>query len=376
MQDRIKTLQEVSEDIGETLGEMKRFDAAHGFYDASFRMGKDFERVDTKIRKILSFKGTKQPISFGFFKSKKGYTSKYKNTKNYANHYAEYIAYIVLKQLGKKACKVDLGESVIKHPHTHQDITVQGILSHSQLAQEESFIPISSIINRYKAKLRSIDNENAGNSNYKPLIPKGKTNSDKNYTNVEVVLKSLELYYKENGFDNRIPEMRKQFFDMCMFDIVFANRDRHDDNFGVRVNQGNGEISFYHLFDNEQILGLQEEQSMVQTYLNNEKEYGKFKERELTSCIGIPGATQKIKPMELLEYLLENYYDETMDSLKDIGRYKLENLEEVLNICPGLSEDHKEFAKKIFAEREKEISTVVSKYEKKRNDSSKDEIVF
>ena len=106
---------------------------------------------------------------------------------------------------------------------------------------------------------------------------------------------------------------------MCIFDIKFANRDRHDENFGVKVDQLTKEISYYHLFDNEQILGMQEEQERVKILLNNPKEYQKFKEEELTSCIGIPKHTQKIDAMKLLNYMLENYYEETMDSIRDIG---------------------------------------------------------
>ena len=375
MDKKILSLKEVSEDIGETLGEVKQFDVNHGYYNASFRGTKEFERVDTKIRKTLSFKGRKQPISFGFFKSKKGYTSRYKNSKDYANHYGEYIAYIVLKQLGKKACKVDLGQIVIKHPHTHQDIVIDGILSHSQLSQEESFIPIASIISRYKTKLKNIDNENSQTEGYMPLIPKGKTNSEKNYTNIEVVLKSLELYYKENGQEEKLPMARKQFFDMCIFDIKFANRDRHDENFGEKVNQSTGDIQFYHLFDNEQILGMQEERETVGKLINDEEEYKRFKGKELTSCIGIPGTTQKIEPMELLNYLLKNYYDETMDSISDIGRYKIEDLEEVMDICPGLSDEHKKFAKKIFLEREKEIEKVITEHNKNKETNDEPSLV-
>ena len=43
--------------------------------------------------------------------------------------------------------------------------------------------------------------------------------------------------------------------------------------------------------------------------------------------------------------MLENYYDETIESIEDIGRYKLSDLEEILDIFPNLSEEHKSLAK-------------------------------
>lgn len=356
MEDKVKSLEEVSKEINETLGEFKQFSSQNKYYMVGYR-GKGINLENQKINTDLNFPGTNQPISFGHFKSKQGYNSKYKNNKEHANHYGEYLAYIILKQLGKKACKVDLGTMIMKHPYTQKDILVEGCLSHFQLTPQEIFKPISVSV---------VDFKNAHPKKYRELTERGRTNSERNYTNVEIILETINDLLEKSGQKEKIPEIRKKFFDMCMFDIKFANRDRHDENFGLRINQDTDEIDFYHLFDNEQILGFQEDKANIQKYLSNSKEYQKFKDRELTSCIGIPFKTQKIKHTELLTYLLENYYDETMDSLKDIGRYKLENLEELMNICPGLSDEHKELAKKIFIEREKEINETVQKFEKER----------
>lgn len=364
MQKEIKSLQEVSEEINETLGAKKEFNKKNKYYFTNKRGEKDVKLIDTKLSAELSFIGRNQPVSYGHFKSEKGYNSKYKkNTKKYANHYGEYLAYIVLKQLGKKACKVDLGNLTISHPYSQKETIIEGCLSHFQLSREESFKPISIILENYKSSYPK---------QYRELTERGKTNSNKNYTNVELILQSLEEMYKTNGQTENIPEMRKSFFDMCIFDIKFANRDRHDDNFGVKVNQDTDQIVYYHLFDNEQFLGMQEDISSIRKYLTDEKQYQKFKEDELTSCIGIPGKTQKVKPMELLTYLLEKYPKETMNSLEDIGRYKISDLEKVMEICPDLSEEHKAFAKKIFLEKEKEIEDVINKFKAKKSKTTEE----
>lgn len=359
---KVKTLEEVRDEINETLGVSKKFNAKSGFFSARPRGFKETLLIDSKVHKEMSFKGTNQPISYGHFKSKKGYNSKYKNSKEFANHYGEYIAYIILKQLGKKACKVDLGEIDIQNPYTSKTINIEGTLSHYQLTQKESFIPIKEIIETYRA---------THPKKYKELTQRGKTNSDNNLTNIEIVLKTLEEFYTRNGQASKIPEMRKKFFDMCIWDLKFANRDRHDENFGVKVHQVTGEINFYHLFDNEQILGMQEDKNDIIKYLSNEKEYEKFKNRELTSCIGIPGETQKVTPQKLLLYLLENYYEETLDSLEDIGRYKFSHLEEVLEICPALSKEHKQLAKRIFKEREIEVADTIKEFNQNKLAHSK-----
>ncbi len=363
MVEKIKSLEEVSERINETLGVPKEFSPKNKFYVAGYR-GRGITLENQKISADLSFPGTKQPLSFGHFKSKQGYNKRYENSKNYANHYGEYIAYIILKQLEKSACKVDLGTLVIKHPYSGKEIPVDGILSHFQLSQEEVFLPISTYIQDYK-KTHS--------EKYKDLTERGRTSSDKNYTNVEVILETINSLFKKRGRAADIPKIRKQFFDMCIFDVMFANRDRHDENFGLKANQTTGEVSFYPLFDNEQILGMQEERKNVVKYLTNPKEYEKFKKSYLTTCIGIPGKTQHISAKELLTYLLEHYYDETMDSIQDIGRYQLSDLEKVMDVCEGLSPEHKEFAKKIFLERQKEISEVVQQFKEKHKNGDLDE---
>ncbi len=359
--EKLKTLKEVCEEMHEEeLGTFKEFTVENHYFPVSLRDQGHKDPVqlhEGKIRATLSFRGTNQPISFGYFKSIKGYNSKYKNNKEYADHYGEYIACIILKQLGKKSCKVDLGTLHVKNRYNNKIVLVDGILSHFQLSQEEIFRPIGGVVEAYGM---------VSPKKYKELVERGKTYSTSNYTNIELILASIEDLLTRENQSEKIPEIRKNFFDMCIFDLKFANRDRHDDNFGLRVNQATNEIDFYPLYDNEQILGFQENRPAAARYLESDVDYKIFKERELTSYIGIPKKTVRVTSKELLEYLLDHYYEETMDSIADIGRYKLKDLDEVMELCPGLSDEHKQLARKIFLEREKEISDTVKAHEEKR----------
>ena len=353
----VKTLKEVRKEIQEQLGVQKKLNPKNGYY--FYANGKrEYGMHDTKVESTMCHKDD-HGLILAHFKSKKGYNSKLKNNKNFANHYAEYIAYLILKQLGKKVCKEELGEIKIKNKYSNKVINIEGVLSQYEVTVTESFIPLMTIVESYKE---------AYPKKYKEMITRGKTDSEDNYVNIEIILKTLEEYYKKNRQSDKIPQMRKEFFDMCMFDMIFANRDRSDDNFGVKVNQVTNEINFYPLFDNEQILGMQEEKADIVRYLSSEKEYQKFKKENLTSCIGIPGNPKKIEPTTLLKYLLEHYYEETIDSLNDIGRYTYQDLEEVLEVCPGLSEEHKAFAKKIYLERQQEINNTIKDFEQRKNE--------
>lgn len=352
----VKTLKQIRNELQEQLGVQKKFNPPNGYYFRTIR-GREISIEASKVHATIGFKRNKAVLSLGHFKSKKGYNSKLKNHKEYANHYAEYIGYLILKQLGKEACEVELGEIEVKNKYSNKIINVEGVLSHYQISQEENFRTLKEIVESYK---------NEYPKKYREMTQRGNTDSERNYVNVEIILKTLEELYIRNGQASGIPQMRKKFFDMCMYDLIFANRDRHDENFGLKVNQLTNEIDFYPLFDNEQILGMQENKEDVIKYLKNETEYKRFKQENLTSFIGVPEEVQTTKPTRLLEYLLENYYEETKDSLEDIGRYQISDLEEVLEVCSGLSNEHKEFAKKIFLERQQEIADTVNKVEQKR----------
>lgn len=361
----ILSLEEVAKKINERpedIGKFKRLTRDNGYYISNFRHGRGFVLEDSKIKLKLTFKGTNQPNSFGHFKSKKGYNAKYRCTREFGNHIGEYISSIILKQLGKKACKVDLGYTTITNPYSGKEIEIEGCLSHSQLREHEMMIPACVVIEDFKSLYPK---------KYRTLTERGRTDSEKNYTNVDIILAAFQNKYKKSGQATSIPKMRKAFFDMCAYDIMFANRDRHDENFGLRVNQETGELSFYHLFDDEQILGMQECVTDVERYIKSDKEYQRFKEEQLTSCIGIPGQTQQIKSIELLKYLLQKYPKEILESIEDIDRYKESDLDELFGRVEKMSEAHKALAKKIFRDRRKEVREVVSEFQNTQRNTKK-----
>lgn len=365
MTKKILSLDEVSQRINERIGKFKLLSPETGYYIDSQRGKNFFWLEENKIRMNMAFEGTHQPTSFGYFKSKKGYNSKYKNNKQFANHYGEYISSIILKQLGKKACKVDLGVVNVTNPYSGKTLEVEGILSHYQLDRTEMMIPANVIIERFKG---------SNPKKYKELIGGGNSASENHYTNIEILLTAFEDTFRKSSMPEKVPEIRKYIFDMCAFDIKFGNRDRHDENLGLKFNQQTNKFDMYHLFDNEQILGMQENKSDIIGYLGDPKKFEKFKEKELTSCIGIPGAPQKIDPMELLKYLLQKYPEEMRSSLADIGRYTHSDLIEVMNSCEGLSEEHKAFASKIFLDREKSIQKLLEELDKSKFSKDDDEL--
>ena len=58
--------------------------------------------------------------------------------------------------------------------------------------------------------------------------------------------------------------------------------------------------------------------------------------------------------------LLEKYPKEIIASLNDISRYQFSDLEDLLDRIENLSESHKNFAKKIYLDRQKEVWDIVA----------------
>ena len=248
---------------------------------------------------------------------------------------------------------------------------LKGVLSHHQTAINENVKLLSTECCDFRNTLKRKDEEQ-----YRRFFPKGNSQSEKNYANIEVILNSALEDLIENGQEEKFPDIRKSIISTCIFDMKFANRDRNDDNLGFKINQDNNDISFYHLFDNEQILGFQEDIIDVKRYLKNPKAYEKFKEEKLTSYIGVPDSHCRVNFKVLLQYLLDNYYEETMEAIDDIGQYKLSHLQELMERCKGLSDEHKEFAKKVFLDREREMNDFIAEYNKRLKEQSEEKFSY
>lgn len=331
---KIKTLKEVGIEIGQVVG--KFINLPEGNSKQNIRLFENKIRIE---------------LENAYFKSVRGYNTRYKLKKDSANHYGEYIAYIILKQLEKGVCRSELAKADIKHPYTDKNILVEGVLSHFDLEEDEVFLPATVFEEEY---IRS------------ELSPNEYSHSNSKFTNVELLLKSFEYKLKKEGQENKIPKIRKAFFDMCAFDMIFANRDRDAEDFGFRINEKTGEIDFYPLFDNEQILGMQETEEEVSKHLSSDDAFKLFKTKVLTSYMGIPSQPILVPFATLLEYLLENYENEILSSIADISRYTVSDLQEIMNMCDGLSEGHKTLAIKIYTERLKDINKIIENFKQRK----------
>lgn len=359
----IRTLAEVAKSLGvKKLGIPIDFITTNGYYDMTFRGPKNYTLNDGKIGKNVSLREKDGSVSYAYFKSIATFSSRFKLTRRHGNNYGEYLASIILNQLDMPFCRVDIGTFPFKHPYKQDAIIpLEGSLSHYQLEQNENFVPLSVIAQIFRSSKKKQFSSLLGKSKQNPVS----SLSSGHFTNIDIILAAMDSFLTRGNQPNKIPFIRAYIFRMIMFDLKFVNRDRHDENFGLKVNQDTGEIDFYGLFDNEQILGFQLSEAMAKEVAENDKKFNEYKKKEFTSYIGLPDKPVKVSSEALFKYMLEHYPEETIDAYNYVSRYKFEDLQEAVEEClPNISEGHKALAYRLFQDREKEMAQVLEEYYK------------
>lgn len=171
--------------------------------------------------------------------------------------------------------------------------------------------------------------------------------------------------------NEKIDQNRKRIFEMILFDCLFGNNDRHDENWSM-VSLGNGEgCMVYPLYDNERILAMCENIEYVKT-IQNEEDIKKYSDECFSRMVpkGYWGKSGKngAPYLETIRYLLDEYKDEVMPILKRmLNEFTIDDLQEILDNCDdGLDEYHKKVAKGFFIIRQKEIRDLILEIENER----------
>ena len=76
--------------------------------------------------------------------------------------------------------------------------------------------------------------------------------------------------------------MLQNFFEMCIFDILIANQDRHCENWGILKEIKKGEFEFAPLYDNGSSLGCYLTEARIQNCLGDERAFNGFNNRAYT----------------------------------------------------------------------------------------------
>lgn len=274
------------------------------------------------------------------------------------NHYGEFMGYIAAKCVNVPACRVDLAylskyyENIHKARHHGTPEEKNGCISYSEKKLDDELEHGTAVIEFFKYQ---------NPDEYERITANDTRNVDKN-NNLEICLAAIEYRirrfyddrekFSEQFVESKIKENKELAIQMMVYDCMFGNNDRHDENWAMIKDRQGTNISLYKLYDNERVFGLYENQNFIEHALNTNK-VEEASEAQLFSRMYVPGETKRYSSYkEVLTYLMKNYEIETKKALSSYFEKDTENiLQNYLKACTGLPECYIEFQRQMYKAR-------------------------
>lgn len=170
------------------------------------------------------------------------------------------------------------------------------------------------------------------------------------YYSLEVILKSLEEYNLNN-----------EFLKVIIFDYLIGNTDRHQNNWAIL--KRDEKIKLSPLYDNGSSLCCYVSEEQVTGYLS--KDFQKFRSLVDTKSRSRIRINKKVKKepthLEVLRYIREKYYEETLGSVEFIISNITESkIKQILvdNVDDLISENRKNLIVRFILEKVKDMKRI------------------
>ena len=138
---------------------------------------------------------------------------------------------------------------------------------------------------------------------------------------------------------------------MIIYDCLYGNNDRHDENWAMVKNMDGTDISLYPLYDNERVLGLYENIRTVESSLEKNS-VEEDSEKTLFSRMTVPGQNAiSSSYKDVLNHIISNYSEvgELIEThLKGNPPMKVRMY---LDSCENLPKSYVEYGMKMYESR-------------------------
>ena len=252
--------------------------------------------------------------------------------------FGEVIGSIIAKATIENGCDAEL----VRKPRHFNGIMDNGVASYYYFAEGDKSITSFHVMHQY------YQNENR----QMRALPR-----------MNDVIKALRLFlYQNHRPEVEQQRIKQQYIDMVLLDCRLGNHDRVLENWMVYEDGQTHEIQIYPMFDNESVLGF------------DRPTVGATPERIIEYCENLrmshiaPSAeTRECSRMEdIIKYLWINYPEETQIALRKINRFSLEDLSQLLDEFPDLSEERKVVVKQMFITRGLLLERYIKEAEKEQ----------
>lgn len=274
------------------------------------------------------------------------------------NHYGEFIGYVAATCVDVPVCKVELAhlskyyENIHKARHHGTPESKDGCISFAEKSLDQELEHGTSVIDFFRYQ---------NPEEFERITKNDSRNTDRN-DNLEVCLAAIEYRIRRfladhkdcpaHYIDKKVRENRALAIQMIVYDCMYGNNDRHDENWAMIKDRYGRDISLYKLYDNERVFGLYENQNFIEKAIatNTVEETSEI---ALFSRMHIPGATKKHSSYkEVLTYIMDNYTAETKQALSNyFDRDTQFLLQSFLKSCEGLPDCYIEFQRQMYKAR-------------------------
>lgn len=175
-------------------------------------------------------------------------------------------------------------------------------------------------------------------------VKEGKDLESGKYYCLEIILNSLDKI-----------ELKGHFYKIMIFDFIIGNSDRHSNNWAI-IKKGKEKERLAPIYDNGSSLCALVKESQIKDYLSSRDKlkFNALVDTSSRSLIRIDGKSRR-KPThkEIIQYLHDNFYDETKDFVKLIIQ-KLDEkaIEDILNsVKEYISDNRYQLIKKYLQQK-------------------------
>ena len=341
---------------------MFKFRNIDGFTPGRFeRMGMlKGKRWYTNTQEIDEFSGA----SFVLFKPKR---KEFGDKKVFcANHYGEFVGYLLATGSRTPACKVELAnlskyyENIHKERNNGTPEAKDGCITYSCLDRNQMLEHGKVVVDTYIRETTEMS------SDY------GKYYENNIDVTIAAIENSIREFYQKSSIERspeyveaKVAENRKRAIDMIVYDCLYGNNDRHDENWALVKDAEGRDIQLYPLYDNERVLGLYENINSIEKSLSNDS-VETDSEKTLFSRMTVPNEKGKSSSYkDVLEHVLSQY-EETKEVLKQhLKGNSPMKVRMYLESCEGLPRSYIDYGTKMYESRFNFAKELLIKVEEK-----------
>lgn len=275
-----------------------------------------------------------------------------------ANHYGEFVGSVIATKGGNETCKTELAHNnqyysnIYKERNGATPEEKDGCIIYCELEEGDNLEPGEVTIEKFKEQNKELFEE----------LTKNDQKISRANDNIEVILASVECRVRE-GYEEMIGEgsedyiqsrilvNKKRIINQMVYDCLYGNYDRHDENWSMRLKK-EGEIDVYPMYDNERVLGLYENLQFIENAIK-QGTIKEISEEKFFSRMMVPGEKKKNSTYkDVLDYLVDKYPEETIEAIKrETQRITPVTIREILENCERLPQEYIEFGSEMYKYR-------------------------